>query len=247
MAGEISVTPESLRAKVDEIFAIDSQLDAASGSASGGRRAILNELVRNADAKSQKFVTQVTGNLSDKFDDESRIAVYAMLTKALEDSFKPAVDTYLDAQVEARKANTPEVDQSQVEELTSKRKDLLTQYNALKNILEMFGQGDAIKDVPEPKSRVGYRGPRKPRAITQFRFKVDDTDLPEGSQLSAAAELIGVKTRELKEEMEADDFDFKNLPAEFSMTVNGHTFSGVRDVTEDEETDAEAEVEAEVA
>lgn len=226
-AQEFSVSPEVLREKVEAIAEIDTQLDAATGG-TAGKRAIANQVVAEHTDKVQKFVDSVVAQLAEKFEDEVQVAAYT----ALNNSLKPvgeSVDKFLEAAVAAQTKDAVTLSEEEVGNLSTERKELYEQYKAIKNILEMLG-GD-ISDVPEPVIRRGSRGPRGPRALSQFQYAINGEELSDDdNSLGFVASREGVSTKELKAHIEsknvplaaakiADDWEVE-LPSGATLTAN---------------------------
>jgi len=221
--GGIAVSPDILRAKVEEIAQIDEQLDAASGSESAGKRALGNAL-----AKEHEAVWKVTAdNLTTEFgkiSDPAQLAgVYNGIIQSMRDSFAAQVDEYLSGEVEKRDENKPEVAPEQIQEWTSTRKTLMDQYKALLGILEMFEQD--VSGIPVPRKRTGARGKRGKRIFQGFDWFIDDEPRTEHQNtLSSIANTItdkafGWKTPELRNFLTEQGIDLDNPPAEGSVML----------------------------
>jgi len=221
--GGIAVTPEVLRAKVEEIAQIDEQLDAASGSESAGKRALGNAL-----AKEHEPVWKATGDsLAEEFgkiSDPAQLAgVYNGILQVMHDNFRTQVDEYLAEEVSKRDENKVEVAPEQIQEWTETRKTLMNQYKALHGILEMFEQD--ISGIPEPRKRTGARGKRGKRIFQGFDWFVDDEPRSESQNtLSSIANTItdkalGWKTPELRNFLTEQGIDLNNPPAEGSVML----------------------------
>lgn len=246
----ISVTPDTLRAKFDEIDAIDSKLDSVSGGADSGKRALANQIASETSASWKKVADNLVTNLGKIEDPNDLTGAVTGLIKAVNDSFKESIDKYLTEQVEARKSDAPAVSDSEIDELTSSRKELVDQYKALRQILEMFGND--VSAIPEPKKRTGSRGKRGPRVLTNYSFSVDGKERTSSqNSLSSIANTVcsdlNWKTLDLKNWLGEQGLDFQNPPEEFSYTLpNGKVLSAVAvEVDDDEVDDTETAPEAE--
>jgi hypothetical protein len=257
VADGISVSPETLMSKYQEIQVIDEKIAAASGSQSAGKRAIANRLIEANQETVDQLVSQVAEYLK-QLDDASLAGVFSGVVKNLSTQFDEKVNTYLTAEAEARKSEQPEVSQEELTGLVTDRKRLSDEYKALRNILEMFGSD--VSGIPEPKKMTGARGPRGKRAISMFQFAIDGANLSVAeNSLSKVAEVGGFEASEdsegkkvtalkqlkayLKENYE---FDTSEPPDTFSFKLpNGKVFSGVKFESTGDEEDEEEEASSE--
>ena len=170
--GGISVSPDSLRQKLNEINEIDSQLDAASDSKGAGKRAVANQLASEHGAQGTQIVEQISQHLNN-VETPVLAGIFTQLVSDLNARFKSRVDTYLEQVAEANKAENAgaTISETEIATLSEARKRLNEEYKALRSILEMFGQD--VSGIPTPKKRTGKAGKRGPRASSQIVWTVD--------------------------------------------------------------------------
>jgi len=221
--GGIAVSPDILRAKVEEIAQIDEQLDAASGSESAGKRALGNALAKEHENVWKPTADSLTTEFGKVTDPAQLAGVYNGIIQAMRDSFATQVDEYLAKEVEARTETREQVSPEQIAEWTETRKTLMNQYKALYGILEMFEQD--ISGIPEPRKRTGARGKRGKRIFQGFDWFIDDEPRTEHQNtLSSIANTItdkafGWKTPELRNFLTEQGIDLDNPPAEGSVML----------------------------
>lgn len=239
----VSVSPDTLREKYNEITSIDEWLDSVSGGTSAGKTAIRNALIKENEATIGNMVDQIVKFLTDK-DETVKAGVFFGVSKALADQVGTGAEAFLTAQAEANKSTTEQVSASD-EDITSRRaerKELVNQFNALKGILEMFGKQDEIADIPDPKVlRGAIKGAKRaPRKINLMAFSVDGNAVSaDQNSLSGVAALVGIKAKELRAALTEAGIDLKN-PSDFSATVNGHSVSAVKGADDLPETEEAA-------
>lgn len=212
----VKVDVEALQEVSSQISEIDVVLDANSGSKSAGKRAVKNQLIASGDSE---FATQVVSQLRDNFEGESLFGTYLTILDALENEFEDETDEVVSQKVEEQASNVEAVSDEEVVKMTEKRKGLVEQFKALKNILEMFGQD--VSNIPNPKIRRGGAGPRGPRTLSKFQYTVNETELePEVNSLSTVAKLCGnIKVKDLKAHIEAQGIDLKEPPVSWSAEL----------------------------
>lgn len=253
----IQVSPEILMDKYREIEKIDDQLSAASGGKNAGRTALANKFADANKETIDKLFNQLTEILEAQ-EEDNRAGIFRGLTKQLNEKYSEPTNEYLDVLVkESKSVSTETVSAEQVTQLTDKRKVLKSEYDALRNILTLFGESvpaikDALVGIPTPKKLTGARGPR---AMSRFQFAVDGTNLAAGENtLSKVAELVGfvpVETepgktstarKQLSEALTAAGLNMKEPEDSWSYTVNGHSVSGTLLASDPEdEEDSEEE------
>jgi hypothetical protein len=247
MAEGISVTLDSLRDKYSEIETIDQQLDAASGSESAGKRALVNALVAENENVWKKPADSLVNSLNKIEDVAIRTAAFHGVVKALNDSFKDQIEEFLAKEVEARKSDAVVVPPEEIETLSTSRKNLVEQYKALRNILEMFGQD--VTTVPEPKKRTGARGKRGPRVLQGYNYSIDGKERSASqNSLSSIANTVcsdlGWKTVDLRNFLTEQGIDLTDPPETFSVTLpNNHVLAAVRGEEDEDEVVDEEETE----
>jgi hypothetical protein len=218
--GGISVTPDALREKVDEISQLDEQLDAASGSETAGKRALANGLASESENLWKEFADQIVSKIqAQTADDVSQLAgVFTGVVSSLNEAFRNTVDEFLTTEVTSRQENREAVSPDQIKEWTDARKTLMEQYKALKGILDLFGQDTS--GIPEPKKRTGARGKRGPRVLQGYDFFIDDEPRSQHqNSLSSIANTVcselGWKTKELRDFLTESGIDLENPPEDF--------------------------------
>jgi hypothetical protein len=254
----IQVSPEILMDKYREIEKIDDQLGAASGGKNAGRTALANKF---ADAN-KETIDKLFGQLVEILDgseDENRAGIFRGLTKQLNEKYSEPTNEYLDTLVKENKSVSPEtVSPEMLSELSDKRKVLKSEYDALRNILTLFGESvpaikEALVSIPTPKKLTGARGPR---AMSRFQFSVDGKKLEASENtLSKVAELCGFEPTEtepgktvtarkqLSEALATAGLNQKEPDDTWQYQVNGHTVSGEL-LASDPEDDVDSEEEA---
>lgn len=256
MAG-IEVNMDTALAKYQEIVQYDEIIAAASGSKDAGKRAIANQIAVETETDYKKMLDNLVSALNKVEDTRVLVGVTTAINKSLKDNFTSQVEEFLEKELEARKSDTPEVSQEQLEQTLKDRKEAVDQYNALKNILEMFGNDVESLPVPKrmsgPRGAQGKRGPRLPKNL-QFQIDGKDRTATQNS-LSSIANTVckgdefeggSWTTKELKTWLMEQGFDFENPPTEFSYTLpNGKVLSGYMTTDPDEDED-EDEDETEV-
>jgi hypothetical protein len=220
--GGIAVTPDILRAKVEDIAKLDEQLDAASGSEAAGKRALGNALAKEYENAWKGNADNLVEAIQKISDPQQLAGVYTGIISSLQDSFRTQIDEYLTKEVEARSENREQVDPAQIQEWTEARKVLMEQYKALRNILEMFEQD--ISGIPEPKKRTGARGKRGKRVLQGFDWFIDDEPRTEHqNSMSSIANTVcaplGWKTADLRSFLEENGVDLQNPEDEFSIML----------------------------
>lgn len=235
----VEVTPDALRDKFEEINEIDVRLDAASGG-TRGKRAIKSALVIEHSDKNEKFVDSVLNTLNEKLTGEQRLAAVVHLSRVLKDAFSDEVDEYVDEKIEEQQEEQEALSEAEADALIEQRKELHSQYNALKNILEMFGTD--VSDIPEPKSRRGRRGKRGPRTLSQFQYSIDGEELDEDSNsLATVAQRLGVDgVKELKRIVSEENnipLTKDEVPDDWEVKINDHVLAANRYMNRRDEND----------
>lgn len=266
-AGGITVTPDALRDKYNQIAEIDSRLDAASDSKGAGKRAVANQLASEHGAQGTQIVDQIAGHL-ENVDIPVLVGIYTQLLSDLNTRFKAQVDSYVERVAEENKNNnTAEtVSQQEITTLTTERKRLNEEYKALRSILEMFGQD--VSNVPTPKKRTGAKGPRGARASSKIEWTVNGETLTgapgkfanvgktlgfDGANLRTVAKnfrsWIESNVEFVTDDGKTDKVDLTTPPSEFSFTApNGESVIGrfeideADEALEDDDDDDEDEV-----
>lgn len=246
----ISVTPEALAEKGSEIDAIDEWLDAVSGSKAAGKRAIKNQLVRDFDGENvvDGIVKQILDYLNDNdADDEFQAAFYYDLTSKLDNAVGDDADEFVKARQAEEEANQQDVEASE-DEVRAKlevRKQLVKEFQALKGILEMYGQEEEIATIGDYQQRRGALPgqKRKPRKINRMNYQIDGEDLPEDKNtLAGVASTLGVKVRALKAHLEEAGVDLKD-PSDFEVEYFNKTITATlpEDLQDEEDDDDESD------
>lgn len=240
----ISVTPEALAEKAAEIDALDEWLDSVSGSKAAGKRAIKNALIREFEGQEvvDSLVQQVLDYLnSQDADDEFTAAFYFDFATKLDNALGDEAEDFIKARQEQEEANQADVQASE-DEVRAKledRKQLVKEFQALKGILEMYGQTEEIATIGDYQQRRGAMPgqKRKPRKINRMNYTIDGEDVSEDKNtLSGVASIVGMKVRDLKALLEDNGVDLKD-PSDFTVEVNGKTVSATlpADLADDDE------------
>lgn len=267
---DLSLSPELLRQINEQISDIDSQLEVASGEAPGKTK------LRNSWAKGEeveidgekvgrveKFLDGVLSKIDESIANEApefRAGVYFGLTKVLgskDNKWKTEAEALLDASIPETEGEKQAVDIEQLRALRVNRNELVEQFVAIKNILDIMRPDikDTLAEIPVPEKKKGalpgtVKGPRK---LSQMVFSVDGTQVsPEKNSMAGLAEVVGGYDG-ARPFRKALDEQLKALPVEegakaksaadpgdsFSVEINGHTVSGVKMASADEEVDDE--------
>ncbi len=257
----LSLDINTLSAKADEIAEIDVKLDAASDSAGAGKRAIANQLVKENEGTIESLVSQITSFLNDA--DENTVAgVFTGVVRSLNSAFSEPVTKHLEVLASSATSSVEVPSEAEIEELTTVRKKLNEQFKALETLLDSFGIDTS--SVAKPKKRTGSRGKRSPRAMSQYQFYLDGTELSAAeNNLTLIAKRVGSfdgitvsddegnsKTltpgKALRDFLAENGVDQKNPPAEWSVELpSGNTLSAARFETSDDEDEDEADDEGE--
>lgn len=242
----ISVTPEALAEKAAEIDAVDEWLDSVSGSKAAGKRAIKNSLIREFSGGDvvDSLVQQVMNYLNENdADDEFQAAFFFDLSAKLDNALGDDAEEFVKVRHESEAANQAEVSASEdeVRSQLETRKQLVKEFQALKGILEMYGQADEISSIGDYQQRRGAMPgqTRKPRKINRMNYTIDGEPVDEDKNtLSGVASIVGMKVRDLKATLEAAGVDLKN-PSDFTVSVNNKEISATlpADLVEDDDDD----------
>lgn len=244
----ISVTPEALSEKASEIDALDEWLDAVSGSKAAGKRAIKNGLIREFEGSDvvDSLVQQVLDYLAAQdADDEFSAAFFFDFSTKLDNALGDDAEEFVKTRMDAEAASQENVDASEdeVRAKLEQRKQLVKEFQALKGILEMYGQTEEIATIGDYQQRRGAMPgqKRKPRKINRMDYTIDGSSVEEDKNtLSGVASIVGMKVRDLKALLEESGVDLKD-PSDFSVTVNNRTVSATlpADLADEDDDDDE--------
>lgn len=248
----LSVNVSMLLEKGQEIAAIDEQLDAASGSEQAGKRALANSI----SAETQKDWEKTVGNLVKAFsnieDATLLVGAFTAVQRSLKENFGEQVDKTLTELHASRKTEQITLSPEELESLTANRKQLVEEFKALDNILDMFGFDTS--GVPKPKKRTGSRGPRGPRVFGRYVYSIDGTERTASqNSISSIANTVCKElewsTEQLRNFLTENGFDTENPPESFEVVLPdpvNKTLSMVAKVADEddvEEGDTEEEAE----
>lgn len=250
----LSLSVDNLKAKADEIAAIDAQLDADSDKA--GKVAIQNSLASAHEDKWKSVADKLISAFENIDDVDVFVANYSGVMSALRTKFKERVDTRLTELFDKKQAEGGEqvtLTDEQIAELTTQRREFVEQFKALQNILKLYGQD--VSTVPAPKKRTGSRGKRGPRVLTGYTYLVDGEER-KGSLSTIASTVtkeLGWKVSELRNYLIEKGIDLNDPPPQFEVelpTDPPKTLTAVKGVVtasdeEDEEDDEEEDGEEE--
>lgn len=207
-SGEIVVDVSVLEGTRQEIAELDEQLQAASGSATAGKRSIANEYAERYSETWEPNVTQVEQWLA-SLDEDELVGAYTAINKAIRGKYAETVDKVLEIQFDERKDQAPTFTDAQITEMVDARKEKVKHFRALKELLKMFGQ--EVDHVADPPKWVGTRGPRGKRVWgKKYRFSIGERDNDgnvinlkertdsQNSLSSIAATVMKTETRELQ-------------------------------------------------
>lgn len=241
MAGNVTV--ESLQETYDAIVSIDEKIDAASGTTAAGKRAMTNRLVE--DEKDswtpavQNFVGEIrNGNLPI----EKVIGVVNGIISGLTSEFGAEMDEHLDAEVERLKSQAPEVSESELEELLNEGREQRKVYDAMRTVLDLLGED--VSGIPTPKRLSGARGPRGPRLSKKYNYTIDGKGRSDNTNTLSSIYQTDIKgtegcedwtgTKQLKEFMAENGFDFDDPQDEFEVTLPNNKVLGMTVASVDE-------------
>lgn len=230
-ANGFSVSPDALRNLLTQIREIDKQLDAASGSTASVEDYAVDTLLNEQSDNYSEFVDTIVQNISGADDPASRVASVIALQKVLDNKYKKEVKEFIEARTKdlASEQQQSDLTNEELAELETDRKQLVAQYKAIRELLEMFDAD--LDDIDEPKIRRGSRGPRGPRTLNTFNYKVNETELPEeANSLAMVAKFTGfAKVKDLKEVITKQGVDLKKPSDEWKADLgNGNVVYATR-------------------
>lgn len=241
---QITLSLSNLTGLADQIGEIDTVLDSLSGAQSAGKRAVINRLVKevqeNIEAVLSKLDEQVFATIDN---DDTFVGMYSGILRGLESKYQAHQDEVLESKAEEIKAETPDLSEDQIKEMTENRKELVMRFKATKEIFRTFGM-PGVDTVPDPKKRTGSRGPRGPRAITQFTWEVDGVrQSPDKDSLTGVASENGYEnSKALRDALREAGIDLKNPEDKIEFTLsNGKSLVGIKTVDEDDDEDEDDE------
>jgi|SRR5215471_1276894 len=246
----------------ENIGEIDVVLDSLSGAQSAGKRAVINRLVKEVQPRVDEVLGQLDyqvlnpvetdddgnpvldeeGNpVVKELSDDEFVGIFAGIVKGLESKYTERQNKIMESKVEEIKAETPNLSEEEVKELTDKRKLLVMQFKATKEIFKTFGM-PGVDEVPDPKRRTGSIGKRGPRAISAFRWSVDGVaQAPEKDSLAGVAgDNDYDSAKELRDAMRKAKIDLKNPPDHIEFTLaNGKKLVGTKPEEPEEDDDSD--------
>lgn len=236
----LDVSIDALKAQFEQINDIDQKLAAASGAASAGKRSILNRAVSDQQDTSGPVVANFVAELENSnFEIETLAGVVYGIIKGLEDSYKDQIDAWLDEQAKELEESAEDISDNERDELVAEAKKLRQVYTAMRNMLEIMGED--VSSVPEPKRLTGARGARGPRMKKRYNYTFDGK--PRSDSMNNISSIFATEcgdiegwtgTKDLKEFMANNKFDFDNPPDNYEVTLpNGKVLSMVVDTVEE--------------
>lgn len=238
---EVIASPEFALELFAQIEEKDSVIEAASGSKEAGKRKIANDTASETEDSWKKNLSQLKSAIDKVAEDPKAVAgAFTGITAGLREAYGKQVDAWLDAEVEARKSDSPSVSADQLSEAQEARKELVEQYKAVVTVLGHFGHKE--EDFPTPKRMSGPRGPqgdRGPRFPKNLQLSVDGKPRSTSQNSMSSVFQTVVKgtagfenlksTRDFKQYLK-DEFglDPESTPPSFEFTLaNGKILSGV--------------------
>jgi ribosomal protein L17 len=211
---DTSVTTADLLAKKQEVEQLDTKL---KGSTRATEQQVLSEL---ADE-------QPASDLANQLDDavkesgpDNRAKIYAVV-KNLASSLEKdeEVKTQVNNLVEQKNQNVEQLTGDAFEEAKAQRKELVNQFDAIKNILEMWGNDTSHIDRPTGLQGIGSGRKRGKQEISKHQLQVNETVLADqANSLSNVAKMCGVSTKELKNHLKENGVPKNDGETEFSIT-----------------------------
>lgn len=247
---QITLSLSNLTSLGDEIGEIDVVLDSLSGAQSAGKRAVINRLVKEVQEHIDTVLSNLDAQVFEKIEsDDVFVGMYSGLVKSLEGKYQARQDAILESKAEEIKAETPDLSEEQIKEITEQRKELVMRFKATKEIFRTFGM-PGVDSVPDPKKRTGSRGKRGPRAITQFNWTVDGVrQSPDKDSLTGVASENGYEnSKALRDALREAGIDLKNPEDKIEFTLaNGKALVGIKAVDDDEDDEDDEDEDEDVA
>lgn len=236
MTGDITLNVDFLRQVRKEIDNLDEAISSASGGDTAGKRSIIKSILEAQDtskASAAKEAFDAFWNTSFSFDEKA--ALFFGLMESLE-----AYEEELNGEIKKRIEAAPKAEKKPLEEiqkLVDRRKELTATFRTVKQLLELYGFD--LSGITDPKKMTGSRGPRGPRALSEFQYAIDGKELSaKENTLSWIASSVGMKSKDFRDYLRSkvalpDDeegkpvkFDTKNPPEKWSVELpNGKTLS----------------------
>ncbi len=228
---EIRELYNSLSEVLDEL---DSALDSLSDSTSVGKRKLTNELIEKHESSWSEAVSKTVTFVKAQ-PIEVQTAVVQAFYQNLRKNFDKEINGYLEGLVEAQPVQKPLISEDQVEEYSTKRKEV---YKKIKAIVEL-GESVGEEGMEMPRQRKGSTGKRGPRNLSLFVFWIDDEEVD--MTIGQIAKENGYeKAADLTKALRESGFDTKEGSsfANFELP-NGKILSGERDDSDEEEEEDE--------
>lgn len=233
---EVTVSPDALRAKYEEIAELDITIDASTGGKAAGKRAVRNTVKAETEDSWSKPVSQIEKLLGGIEDDRVLAGTLAAFGDVLK-NFSERAEAFVSQEVESQKSDVEPVSDAEVSNLLEQRKALVEQYNALRGILELFAAtnpefASALEQIPTVSNRRGTSGGKRPREISMFTLSVDG-EVQTDATISSIAASESVETKALKEHLAGQGVDLSKKGLEgkdsFEATLpSGKTLTGTR-------------------
>jgi hypothetical protein len=248
-SGNVEALQGMWDALINQIRALDEQLDSALGGKSAGRRAIINALVKDNSKDIAEFIGDIRTQIFDNvdFSDDQKVAFYFGLVSGLKDAFDEKANAILEPKVK-EVPDTPPIPAEELESIVKTRNDSLSSAKNVRELLTMFGVDVTEYVVPR---RRGGGGKRGVRAISKFTWSLDGERMPaDKDSLTAISKELGMeKSKILRDLMReaginltepVDPIEF-TVPAEWCKDKQEHSIVGNKraDEEDDEEEDDE--------
>lgn len=223
---------------------LDEILDTAADPL--GRRAFVNALVKEYkplwDQLVESFKGVVTGT-PELADERVFAGVFNGFMKQMELDYRAPVDATVAKIVDSQpKSETPAVSPEELAETSKLRSDTYKQLKMLRTVSLMIGGSE--EEFPEPTKRTGSRGPRGPRAITNFDWSIDGTPLQgEQNNLTYIAKEHGYeKSADLRKAMKEKGINVSEPPDRIDFSLkDGKTLTGAKRAVNQEEDEDDDE------
>jgi hypothetical protein len=204
---------------------LDEILDAGLDTKSAGRRAVVNSLVKEQEARVDEAVKSFIEQLANA-DDAVKYGFYFGFVRGLRAEYEEAGQAYADSQVAERPQ--VQVDPAQLEIANKERSDKVTMMKNLFEIIKVLDPEEAEKLDKVPRRR-SLGGPKGKRAISYYTWNVDGEDF-DGTLGEVAKSLGYDKAVELRSEMKESGINLTTPPATINFTTpSGHVIVGTRD------------------
>lgn len=223
---------------------IDEKIDSLDGGTTQIRSKIINEKITETTDNWTVVADSIIGQLADA-PKEVQVGFFFGLVRQLDKAYAEEAKKFVDELVEASPKPTPMITADELPALMEKRKEVVSQINAVMAMAETFGSDDFEK-MEKPRRRGGApKGKRGPRAISFFSWTIDNKEF---DSLKDVIEVVPQyeKVADIRKALIGAGFNLTTPPAEINFTLpDGRTLVGLNGQTEvpnaDDTEDAEDE------